>query len=310
MANWLMTYQVLSHERVTWTDITKATTADMERLKEAYPHFHPLDLEDCLSHLERPKIDEYDEYLFIVMQFPLWDASSRVSRPAEVDIFIGAGYLVTVHNSELKPLIDFFQQVEAYANMRERYMASGASRLLHAVIDRLVDNVFPLLYKVDANIRTIEDEIFTEDMRKIIQNLSIIRRDIISLRRIIRPQLAILANLEEVDRPFIREDLDVYFGDIHDHLTKARDIVEDDAEVIAGLADATDTLASYRINEVMRILTVISVVMLPLTLISGIYGMNIPLPFERNPNSFLGIMGLMLVISISMLLYFRHRRWL
>jgi len=305
-----MTYKVLSHGRVKWTNITKPTSADMERLREAYPHFHPLDLEDCLSHLERPKIDEYDDYLFIVMQFPQWDAASRVSRPAEVDMFIGSGFFVTVHSGELKPLVNFFREASQDPSVREHYMRRGAGRLMHTVVDQLVDYVFPLLYKVDANIRAIENEIFTEDARQIVQEISIVRRDIIALRRIIRPQLAILANLEDVDRPFIHEDLDVYFGDILDHMTKARDIVEDDAEVIAGLADTTDTLASYRINEVMRILTVISVIMLPLTLISGIYGMNVPLPFKDHQGSFFGIMGLMLLISIGMLLYFRHRRWL
>lgn len=305
-----MSYKELTHGRVTWTDISKPTTTDMERLKDKYPHFHPLDLEDCLSHLERPKIDEYDDYLFIVMQFPTWDAANRISRPAEVDMFIGSGYLVTVHNSELKPLNNFYQQAESDDEVRQKYMAAGASRLLHAVVDRLVDYVFPLLYKVDGHIRNLEDDIFKEDTRRVIQELAIVRRDVIALRRIIRPQLAILANLEEVDRPFIREDLDVYFGDILDHLSKARDIVEDDTEVIAGLADTTDTLASHRINEVMRILTVISVIMLPLTLISGIYGMNIPLPFGGNPNSFFGIMVLMLFISTGMLVYFRYRHWL
>ena len=305
-----MTYEVLSHGRVNWTNITKPTSADMERLREVYPHFHPLDLEDCLSQLERPKIDEYDDYLFIVMQFPQWDAASRVSRPAEVDMFIGSGYFVTVHSGELKPLVNFFHEVSNDASVREQFMGRGAGRLMHTIVDQLVDYVFPLLYKVDANIRAIENDIFTEDARQVVQEISIVRRDIIALRRIIRPQLAILANLEEVDRPFIHEELDVYFGDILDHMTKARDIVEDDAEVIAGLADTTDTLASYRINEVMRILTVISVIMLPLTLISGIYGMNIPLPFEENAGSFIGIMGLMLLISIGMLLYFRYRHWL
>ena len=305
-----MTYQALSHGRITWINITKPTSAHMERLREAYPHFHPLDLEDCLSHLERPKIDEYDDYLFLVMHFPQWDASSRISRPAEVDMFVGSGYLVTVHDGELKPLVEFYRQAENEPAIRERHMMHGASRLMHAVVDRLVDYLFPLLYKVDANIRAIEEAIFTEDTRKVVQDISFARRDIIALRRIIRPQVPILANLEEMDRPFIREDLDVYFGDILDHLRKARDIVEDDAEVIAGLADTSDTLASYRINEVMRILTVISVIMLPLTLIAGIYGMNIALPFQRESGSFYGVMGLMLIISIGMLLYFRHRRWL
>lgn len=305
-----MSFETISHGRVTWTNITRPTSADMQRLSEAYAQFHPLALEDCLSHIERPKIDEYDDHLFIVMHVPQWDASSRISRPAEVDFFIGPGYLVTVHAGELKPLDNFYEQVNTDPEIRTRYMSQGASRLMHAVMDRLTDYIFPLLYKVDSNIRTLEDGIFTEDTRQIVQELTFARRDIIALRRIIRPQVGILATLEEMDRPFIREDLDDYFGDILDHMTKARDIIEDSAEVIAGLADTTDTLASYRINEVMRILTVISVIMLPLTLISGIYGMNVPLPFGDSRLSFVGIMGGMLFISLAMLAYFRYRRWL
>ena len=305
-----MSYQVLRHGRITWTNITTPTSADMERLREVYPQFHPLDIEDCLSRIERPKIDEYDDYLFIVMHFPQWDASRRISRPAEIDMFIGPGYVVTVHEGELKPLVKLYQQAESDEQVREKIMAQGASRLLHAVIDRLVDYVFPILYKIDSNIHAIEDALFTQDTRKIVQEIAIMRRDIILLRRIVRPQLPILENLEEVDRPFIQEEMDVYFGDILDHLKKARDIIDDDAEVINGLADTSDTLASYRINEVMRILTVISVIMLPLTLISGIYGMNVPLPFGQDSTSFFGIMVLMVFISAGMLVYFRHRGWL
>jgi magnesium transporter len=305
-----MPYEILTHRRVTWTNITLARPGDMDRLGEAYPHFHPLDLEDCMSPIERPKIDEYDDYLFIVMHFPLWDRQRRISRPGEVDFFVGSRYLVTVHDGELKPLVDLFEQCKNDPGVRASYMGSGASRLLYAVADRLVDYIFPMLYRVDANIHTIEENLFSEDTRHIIQDISFVRRDIIALRRIIRPQLPILANLEQVDRPFIHEELDVYFGDILDHLQKASELVDDHAEVIASLADTNDALVSYRINEVMRILTVISVIMLPLTLLSGILGMNVSFPFRDQRGVFWGIMGVMLVLSLTMLFYFKYRRWL
>jgi len=305
-----MSYETLSFGRVTWTNVVRPIPADVQRLREDHPYFHPLDLEDLLSRIERPKIDEYDDYLFIVMHFPLWDRERRISKAAEVDFFIGAGYLVTVHDGELTPLNGLFEQVRHDSEARQEFMSGGAGYLLHIVIDRLVDYIFPMLYKVDAHIRDIEENLFVEDIRRTIQNISFVRRDIIALRRIIRPQLPIVFNLENVDRPFIREDLDVYFGDILDHLQKARDIVEDDAELIVSLADTNDALASHRINEVMRILTVISVIMLPLTLISGILGMNIPLPLPREHSSFWVIMGLMLLVSFAMLAYFRYRRWL
>ncbi len=156
----------------------------------------------------------------------------------------------------------------------------------------------------------IEERLFSENARETIQNIAIVRRDIIALRRIIKPQVLIVHNLEQIDRPFIREDLDIYFGDILDHLQKARDIVEDNAEMIASLADTNNALTSYRINEVMRILAVISVIMLPLTLIAGLFGMNVPLPLRDHPVSFWLTLGMMLVISFMMLVYFRYRRWL
>ena len=136
------------------------------------------------------------------------------------------------------------------------------------------------------------------------------RRDIISLRRIIRGQIPIVQQLETCEHPILLEHMEEYFGDIADHLLKQRDIVDENYEIINSFADTADTLASYRINEVMRILTVISVIMLPLTLISSIYGMNIALPFADDPQAFIITAVIMIVIVILMLAWFRRRQWL
>lgn len=304
-----MSVQTITHGKVTWIKIENPTTEDIEVLRRNF-NFHPLDLEDCLSKIERPKIDEYDDYLFIVMHFPIYDQDREVSQPAEIDFFIGTSYLVTVHDGRLKPLLQLFEDCRAYEQTRRRHMGAGASRLLHSVIDKLVDYCFPILAKVVHNIQTIEDEVFTENMRQIVQRISVVRRDIIALRRIIKPQLAIVANLEHVDRPFIREDLDVYFGDIHDHLQKAWEELEDHREVLEGLSDTSESVLSYRINNVMKILTIISVMMLPLSLLSGIYGMNVILPGENSPWAFLIIIGVMVIIVVAMLASFKKKNWL
>jgi len=304
-----MSIETVTYGKVTWTNIERPMPEDIEVLRRNY-NFHPLDLEDCLSKIERPKIDEYEDYLFIVMHFPVYDHDQRISRPSEVDFFIGSGYLVTVHDGILGPIYQLFDDCQRYERTRARHMGREASRLLYSVIDALVDYCFPVLDKVDSNIHDIEEEVFTADMRCVVQDISIVRRDIIALRRIIRPQIAIVANLEQKDRPFIREELDVYFGDIVDHLNKAWDILEDHREVVEGLSETSDSVISYRINEVMRILTVISVVLLPLTLLSGIYGMNIHLPLARHPLSFIFIIGLMILTGGGMLFYFKHRGWL
>jgi len=305
-----MGVEALTHGRVTWTNIVKPTPQDIETLRQQYPFFHPLDLEDCLSHIERPKIDEYDDYLFVIMQFPVFDRANRVSRAGEVDMFLGANYLVTVHDGSLWPITKLFDDCQTDEAARQKHMGAGASRLFHDAIDRLVDYCFPILYKVDANIREIEEDIFTEDMPDVVKELSWVRRDIIALRRIVKPQIAIVANLETMDRPFIREELDVYFGDVLDHLHKAWDMLEDQRDVVEGLSDTANTLASYRINEVMKILTIISVIMLPLALLSGIYGMNIALPLESSPYSFVVIILLMVLMAGGMLLYFKKRHWI
>jgi magnesium transporter len=305
-----MAAEVLTHGRVTWVNIEKPILEDMDYLREQYPFFHPLDLEDCLSRIERPKVDEYDNYLFIIMQFPVFDSSRRVSRAGEVDIFVGAGYLVTVHDGNLWPITKLFDDCQADEQVRQRHMGSGSSRLLHDVIDRLVDYCFPIFYKVDANIREIEEDIFTEEMTRVVQEISWVRRDIIALQRIVKPQISIVANLEHKDRPFIREELEVYFGDVLDHLYKAWDMLEDHRDVIEGLSDTSNILTSYRINEVIKILTIISVIVLPLTLLSGIYGMNVQLPLADSPYAFGFILLLMAVMAGGMLFYFKKRHWM
>lgn len=304
-----MSARVLTYRNVTWVNIDNATPQDVEMLRQKF-RFHPLDLDDILSKSERPKVDEYEDYLFTVMHFPVFDYERRISAPSEIDFFIGANYLVTVHDGRLKPLEQLFNGCREDETIAQHHMGKGAGRLLYSILDRLVDYVFPILNKVGGQIREIEQGMFTEDMRDVVTRISLVRRDIIALRRILKPQMAVIANLENRERPFIQEELDVYFGDIADGFGKTIDIVEDYSEVIRGLSDTSTALTSYRINEVMRILAVISVVMLPLTLISGIYGMNVPLPFAGTGWSFPFILLLMGSVAAGMLAYFRHRGWL
>ncbi len=305
-----MTLYQLTHGRVTWTNIINPNVADIAALREQYPYIHPLHLEDVQSRIERPKIDTDDDYLFVVMHFPKWDPVARITRAAEVDFFVGRGYVVTLHDGQLKPLNKLFEVAEEDEQVRQRLLGKGANHTFYVIIDTLVDYIFPILRRVDANIQAIEEQIFTERSQRIIQEISIVRRDVLALRRIVRQQLPVIEEIETGEHAIIHEDLEEYFGDIADHLRKARDILDENHEVIAGLAETADTLLNHRINDVMRILTVISFIMLPLTLISSIYGMNIDLPLDDHPMAFFIISFLMLIIAVSMLLYFRKRGWL
>lgn len=305
-----MPYETLAHNNVTWVNLAAPTSKDIDRLHEAYPQFHPLNLEDCVNPNERPKLDDYDDHMFMVVQFPIWDKVNRISRPSEVHLFVGADFVVTVHSNQLKPLIKLFKDCQTNPEARDATIGSSADDLMHSLLDALVDYINPILSKVDAKIQAIEEDLFDEDIRQTIHDISFVRRDVIALRRIVRPQTAVVYSLEHEKRPYIKKELDVYFGDILDHLERACDIIEEDAEVLASLADTNDALASYRTNAVIRILTIISVVILPLTLIAGLYGMNVKLPFDNHPQAFWIMVGMMVVVTVTMLLTFKYRRWL
>jgi len=299
----------VTENKVSWINIEHPSKEDIDHLRRYYP-FHPLDLEDCLSSIERPKVDEYDDYLFLVMHFPLYDPDEQISRISEVDVFIGSGYLITLHSGELKPLTRLFGECQADERARARHMSRGAGQLLYGILDRTVDYVMRILSQVGSRIDIVEGQVFTQDMRHIVEELSIIRRDVIALRRIIQPQIGVVSNLEKKDRPFIREGMEVYFGDIADGYSRAWDELEDHREVIESLSATSDSITSYRINETMRTLTVISLVLLPLSLLAGIYGMNVALPFDENPYAFYGLAALMVAMIVGLVLFFRQRKWM
>jgi magnesium transporter len=295
--------------KITWINIEQPTGSDMEYLAKNYL-FNLFDLEDCLSRIERPKIDEYENYLFLVLHFPVFKMEARVTTSSQVSIFIGGDFLVTVHTGALKPLAKLFNDCQQNERAREEHMARSSGYLLYRILDRLVDYCFPILNRVIANIEAAEDRLFSEPARDTVQEISVLRRDVMSYRRIIRHQPAILKSLEVREYPFLREDLDVYFGDIGDHIGTISETLEEYKEVVEGLNATSDSLFSHRTNEVMKMLTVLGTILLPLLVISGIYGMNVPLPFESSSFAFPFIILFTLCISGGMLGYFRYRRWI
>ena len=303
----------ITERKLTWFYIEKPTSQEVAFLAQRF-HFHPLDLDDVLSRIQRPKIDEYEDYLFMVLHFPVFDKENRITRPSEINIFIGENYVVTVHCSGgLKPLARFFQECETDKESRERYLGRSSGFLLYHILDRLVNSGFPILDKVTQNIDDIEDIILTKPVPETVREISLIRRDLISFRRVIHPQIAVIEILEREEYSFFKEDQEVYFGDIADHIRKIWDGLEDCKEVIDGLADTSNWLTSHRIQEIMRILTIIMGVLAPPTLIASIYGMNIPLPGGVNTGSLLplGILLAFMAITAGVIFfYMRHRRYL
>lgn len=301
--------QSVSHNGITWVNIVHPGEAEIEWLRKTYG-FHPLHLDDMLSKIQRPKIDDEDDYAFIVMHFPVYSKLVRITTPSEVDMFVGGSYLITTHAGNLKPLTRLFKQCSEEPAIRAQVMGRSTGYLLYSIVDRLVDYCFPILNKIDLNIEQVEDDIFKEKVRATVQEISLIRRDIISFRRIIKPLVPVVGSLERKNRPFLNEETEDYFGDIADHLSKIWDTLEDYKEVIEGLSDTITTLTNNRINEIIKVLTIISVILLPLTLISGIFGQNMEHPFEGNPYAFWIVLSIMAGVAIIMLAFFRLRKWI
>ena len=296
-------------EKLTWVDIERPTENETKYLAENYP-FHPLDLDDCLSRIQTPKIDEYEEYLFMVFHFPVFNPEARVTTPSQVSIFVGEHYLITLHQGDLKPLVSFFKSCQTNEKMRQESMGRSSGYLLYLILDRLVNYCFPILNKIGDNIESVEDRIFSETPTGTVREVAMLRRDIISFRRITRPQTEAVEVLEQKEWPIFKEDPEIYFGDIADHLRKIRDTLDDYKDVVEGLSDTNDTLTSFRINEVMRVLTVIATIMLPLTLVASIVGMNVwPMPVD-SPGAFAGLVIAMVIIIGGMLAFFRSRHWI
>jgi magnesium transporter len=300
----------ITERKLTWLYIEKPASQEVAFLAQRF-HFHPLDLDDVLSRIQRPKIDVYKDYLFIVLHFPVFDKENRITRPSETDIFIGENYVVTVDCSgDLKPLARFFQECETDKNSRESYLGRSSGFLLYHVLDRLVGSCFPILDKVTQNIDDIEDIIFTKPLPKTVREISLIRRDLISFRRVVHPQIAVFETLEKGEYPFLKEEEEIYFGDIADHIRKIWGGLEEGKEVIDGLADTSNWLTSHRIQEIMRILTIIMGLLAPPTLIASIYGMNIPLPGGVNSGSLLtlGILFAIMAVTAGGIYYYMRRR--
>jgi magnesium transporter len=294
---------------LTWVNIEGPTERETEYLAQNYP-FHPLDLEDCLSRIQRPKIDEYKDYLFLVFHFPIFNEAARVTTPSQLSVFISGKYLITLHKGDLKPLVKLFRECQIDEESRQEYFSQGSGYLLYRIIDRLVDYSLPILNKIGDNIEDVEDNIFSNGVRGAIREISILRRDIISFRRIIWPMRAVIGTLEPKLRHFTRMDMAVYFGDVTDHMDKIWDALDEYKEVIEGLNDTHDSLATNRTNEVMRMLTIIATILLPITVVASIFGMNIPLPFQNSSYSLLFVFLICLVIVSGMLYFFRRQHWI
>lgn len=296
--------------RLVWRNFSSPDLATLETLQKEYG-FHELDLEDCLSKTEAPKIEEYKDYVFIVFHFPVKDPKTDHITIVQLNVFIGQDYLITLANNSVKRLADFFDGLKENSKERQKIFKKGSGYLLYLLMDELFDVYNSFLAQLMRSLREIEEDIFEGSiMKDRLYDIMIVKRQIINLKRAITPHTPIILTIERLHKRFMNKELELYFDDVADKINRARNGLESMNETIETLHQANESLTSHNTNRVMKILTIFSVTLLPLTLLSGIYGMNIDLPFSGHPYAFFIVLGLMLLTMLSLLTFFRMKKYL
>jgi magnesium transporter len=299
---------VLEAHGVRWVHIERPRPADRSWLEEHFD-FHPLAYEDVYSRNQRPKVDDYADHIFIVLHFPRYDKTVGRLNTAELDVFLGPDFIVTLPNEPLHPLSYLFDRCESQEDLRDELFRRGAGFLLYRIVDSCVDASFPMLAKMGNKLERIEDEIFDEERpaQDIVRDISNVKQEIINFRKVVRPQRTALRDLERTRR-YVPED--VYLDDIVDANERVWDMLENFKEVVEGLDATNESVLSHRVNDVLRVLTAFSVIILPLTLIASIWGMNVGVPGRDSTAAFWVIIGVMLGTLFAMLAYFKRRGFL
>ena len=299
-----------------WINIEQPSGTERAWLEEHFD-FHALDLEDVLSRNQRPKIDQYPEYLFLVLHVPVFDRNVGRLGAGELDLFVGPDFVVTLPNQPVPPVEYLFERCRADRSLREKLFSRGSGYLMYRLVDDSFDYCFPMLRKVGNKLDALEDEIFEGRSEDVVRDISNAKQEIINFRKVIRPQRPVLRDLEKVKSRYLATDLDleIYFDDIVDAHERIWDMLENYKEVIVGLEETNESMLSHKVNDSLRVLTAITVIVLPLTLIASIFGMNIGLPGGGDPvsssdSSFWVVIGIMVLILVGMTAFFRSRRWL
>ena len=294
--------------RLKWQHLQSPTEEDFEYLENTY-HFHQLDLEDCQQTNQRSKIDIYDDYYFIILLFPGFDSQNRFIKTREVKIFWGEDFIITVGKSHW--VVDkFFREAFEQEERGEDFEIGTSDAMLYQILERLMNETLYLLRKVGLELELINRELFSIHAQKTIERLSITRKNIILLNTVLKPQLRVFNKFESGVVKGFADNMEDYWGNILDYSNRLWDMTEDYGELIEGLSTTFDSLQTNKTNEIMKILTLISSIVLPLTFLTGIYGMNVLLPMADNNLAFWIILAIMVLLIGSMLLFFRRKKWM
>jgi len=292
---------------VTWINVNGLQQVkNLEKLGECF-HIHPLVLEDILDLEQRPKIEDYDDYLYIVLKTLSLSPEAEGIQSEQVSLILGPNYVISCHEGDG----DLFAPIrERLLQGKGRLRKMGADYLAYSLVDLIVDNYFVKLETFSDRVEFLEDEVVVRPSPETLREVHRFKNDMIMLRKTLWPLREVIARLERRESPLISDNLTIYFKDVYDHTIIAIEEVETYRDILSGMLDIYLSSMSNRLNEIMKVLTIIATIFMPLTFITSLYGMN----FKNMPElswqyGYFGVLGAIVVIALSMLWYFRKRRW-
>jgi len=311
--------ETVQGKKFVWIDLQNPDRSDVEKLAEQY-HLNTLNIEDCMTKFELPKLDSYENHFFVILHFPSLLRQSGMSKYSQLSMFIGKDFLITVHQGDLKPLVDLVNICKNDVDQlrKQRSLGKSSGYLLHEIIDVLVDDLLHISRKVIANLDDLEDEVFDET-KSVARSIALLRREINIMRRIANPlKKFVLEIAKNIKRFSDEEDLSLYFDDVIDHIDKVIETLEESRETMEIFKDTDFMLSTEKTNKVLAALTIIFTFAIPGTIIGTFYGMNINLPGGiNNQPIFLGPFTSFIIIILAssipvvlMFVYFRKLGWI
>ncbi|MDD4290014.1 MAG: magnesium transporter CorA family protein [Patescibacteria group bacterium] len=301
--------QKIKTQKFTWVNITNPNSASIEYLRQNFD-FHPLDLDDCLNETLRAKLDEYDNYLFMVMNLPIFDRKTRVISLSEVDIFIGRDYLITINSGKLEPLKNMFESCQIDESERNKYLSDDVTFLIYNILNNFQKYCFPILNHISKDLEDVENQIFSHQEKKMVREILIIKRNITNFRRSVESHKNVIKKIGDMGhKDFMKNDLQIYFKNTLEQSKEIWESLENLKETVDVLHSTNESLISFKLNSIMKTLTIISVLIFPANLVSSIFGMNYNIPFQNSPFGFYGAILLIMIGMTILYLTFKKKNY-
>ncbi|HCJ45386.1 MAG: magnesium transporter CorA family protein [Candidatus Moranbacteria bacterium] len=299
----------LEHKDITWIDFENPQAEDITYLQENFD-IHPLAIEELATPTYQPKIVQYDSCLFLSIHIPLFDTEHRTTYPGELDIILTEHHLITSHRQSIYQLGKFMESLEKSSAKKKISFERTPMHLLHDIIEVLLDSCFPRLNHIGQKLDYIETQVFADKEKEMVFEISVLKRDILNFRRTLKPQRSILESIVQKNHPFIPTDIKIYFQDLIGTNIRLWNILESQKETIEALEATNNSLLSNKLDLTMKVLTIFSAILLPMTVYSNMLAMSATIPFSGSPHAFWIHAGFMAIISLTTITIFKIKQWL